>query len=40
MPVAANTTESGRQQNRRVELQIAANQELRARAEDSAAQPH
>ena len=39
MPVAANTSESGRQQNRRVELQIAANQELRARAEDSAAQP-
>jgi outer membrane protein OmpA-like peptidoglycan-associated protein len=40
MPVAENTTESGRQQNRRVELQIAANQELRARAEDSSAQPH
>jgi len=40
MPVADNATSAGRQQNRRVELQIAANDELRARAEDSTAQPH
>ena len=39
MPVADNSSDSGRQHNRRVELQIAANQELRDRAEDSSAQP-
>jgi outer membrane protein OmpA-like peptidoglycan-associated protein len=35
-PVASNATESGRQQNRRVEVQIAANEDLRRR--DSAAE--
>ncbi len=34
MPVASNDSPSGRAQNRRVELQIAANQALKARAED------
>ncbi len=36
MPVASNGNNSGRTQNRRVELQIAANEELRARSEDTA----
>ena len=36
MPVASNGSASGRTQNRRVELQIAANEELRARSEDAA----
>jgi outer membrane protein OmpA-like peptidoglycan-associated protein len=36
MPVASNSTASGRSQNRRVELQIAANETLRARSEDTA----
>ncbi len=34
MPVASNDVSSGRAQNRRVELQIAASQALKARAED------
>jgi outer membrane protein OmpA-like peptidoglycan-associated protein len=34
IPVASNTSPTGRAQNRRVELQIAANQSLKARAED------
>lgn len=34
VPVASNNSPSGRAQNRRVELQIAANQSLKARAED------
>ncbi len=36
MPVASNTSASGRAQNRRVEMQIMANEELRARSEDTA----
>jgi outer membrane protein OmpA-like peptidoglycan-associated protein len=39
MPVASNSSADGRTQNRRVELQIAANEELRARSEDAASQP-
>ena len=34
MPIASNTNSSGRADNRRVELQIAANRALKARAED------
>jgi len=34
MPIATNDNPSGRAENRRVELQIAANQALKARAED------
>jgi len=36
-PVASNDTESGRSQNRRVEVAIYANEELRQRAMDQAA---
>jgi len=36
MPVASNASSGGRAQNRRVELQIAANEELRSRSEDTA----
>ena len=39
MPVASNASNDGRSQNRRVELQIAANQELRARSEDASSHP-
>ena len=35
-PAASNDSEPGREQNRRVEIQIAANQALRARAADQA----
>ena len=38
LPVASNGSASGRTQNRRVELQIAANEELRQRSEDAASQ--
>jgi outer membrane protein OmpA-like peptidoglycan-associated protein len=34
LPVASNGSETGRSQNRRVELQIAANESLKARSED------
>ncbi|UCE04124.1 MAG: OmpA family protein [Candidatus Latescibacterota bacterium] len=34
LPVASNSDDYGRSQNRRVELQIAANESLKARAED------
>jgi len=36
MPVTSNTSADGRAQNRRVEMQIVANEELRARSEDTA----
>jgi len=36
-PIATNDTDSGRQQNRRVEVAIYANEEMRARAMDQAA---
>ena len=39
MPVASNGNNDGRAQNRRVELQIAANEELRARSEDASSHP-
>ncbi len=39
VPVADNTTDSGRQQNRRVQVQIAANQELRERDAKAQQQP-
>ena len=39
MPVASNSTSDGRSQNRRVEMQIAANEELRARSEDASSRP-
>ncbi len=39
-PVAANETADGQQQNRRVEIQIAANEALRAKAEAQAQQQH
>jgi outer membrane protein OmpA-like peptidoglycan-associated protein len=38
VPVADNSTEAGRKQNRRVQVQIAANEELRK--QDAAAQSH
>jgi outer membrane protein OmpA-like peptidoglycan-associated protein len=39
MPVVNNTAPGGRARNRRVEMQIVANEELRARSEDTAP-PH
>lgn len=39
MPVASNSSASGRAQNRRVEMQIAASDELRARSEDASSKP-
>jgi len=39
MPVASNASATGRAQNRRVEMQIAANEELRSRSEDASSRP-